>query len=232
MASHVDIDDMDHVVRLPPPGKPAFSSSPPRLVIIGAGSRGNVFGKAIQEFSNGVCVGIAEPIALKRQQFGSRYIWGDCTSATPSDGQEFESWEEFLSWEIERRRRHEAGQQVPRGCDGVFICVQDNLHKEVILALVPLGIHIMCEKPLATNLDDCVDIYRSLYSATSHLFSIGHVLRYSPHNMLLRKLLLEDKVIGEPISINHTEPVGWWHFAHSFVRYIDINSPYEHDLQN
>ncbi|KAJ9614248.1 hypothetical protein H2200_002384 [Cladophialophora chaetospira] len=36
--------------------------------------------------------------------------------------------------------------------------------------------------------------------------------------MLLRKLLLEDRVIGDTMMVNHTEPVGWWHFAHSFVR--------------
>ncbi|CAI4216748.1 unnamed protein product [Parascedosporium putredinis] len=50
------------------------------------------------------------------------------------------------------------------------------------------------------------------------IFSIGHVLRYSPHNMLLRKLLLEDRVVGDICSVEHTEPVGWWHFAHSYVR--------------
>ncbi|PLN78646.1 hypothetical protein BDW42DRAFT_195764 [Aspergillus taichungensis] len=50
------------------------------------------------------------------------------------------------------------------------------------------------------------------------IFSIGHVLRYSPHNLLLRKLLLEDNVIGDVVSLEHVEPVGWWHFAHSYVR--------------
>jgi hypothetical protein len=50
------------------------------------------------------------------------------------------------------------------------------------------------------------------------IFSIGHVLRYSPHNMLLRKLVLQDRVIGDILSVVHTEPVGWWHFAHSYVR--------------
>jgi predicted dehydrogenase len=50
------------------------------------------------------------------------------------------------------------------------------------------------------------------------VFSIGHVLRYSPHNILLRKLVLEDRVIGDLLSVNHTEPVGWWHFTHSYVR--------------
>lgn len=36
--------------------------------------------------------------------------------------------------------------------------------------------------------------------------------------MLLRKLLLEDAIIGELLSVEHTEPVGWWHFSHSYVR--------------
>ncbi|EGS23364.1 uncharacterized protein CTHT_0010320 [Thermochaetoides thermophila DSM 1495] len=36
--------------------------------------------------------------------------------------------------------------------------------------------------------------------------------------MLLRKLLLKDRVIGDVLSVVHTEPVGWWHFAHSYVR--------------
>jgi predicted dehydrogenase len=82
----------------------------------------------------------------------------------------------------------------------------------------------MCEKPLAPSLDDCVTIYRALSLdsslAPSTIFSIGHVLRYSPHNMLLRKLLLEDKVIGEIMAVNHTEPAGWWHFTHSYVRLV------------
>jgi predicted dehydrogenase len=40
----------------------------------------------------------------------------------------------------------------------VFVTVLDEMHIYVIKALAPLGLHIMCEKPLATNLDDCIDI--------------------------------------------------------------------------
>lgn len=118
---------------------------------------------------------------------------------------------------------------MPEGVDAVFICVLDEMHKDVIVGLAPLRLHIMCEKPLATSLQDCVQIYKSLLpdlperTAPGTIFSIGHVLRYSQHNMLLRKLLLEEKVIGEIMSINHTEPVGWWHFTHSYVRYVSLS---------
>jgi predicted dehydrogenase len=220
MAPHADspVDDGDC---LPAPPRPAMSANPPRFLIIGAGSRGNAYARAIAESTNGITGAVAEPIAYKRKQLGEKYIWG---KAGPSEGQDFEDWKAFLKWELERRAKASRGEEVPEGVDGAFICVLDEQHKEVIVGLAPLGLHIMCEKPLATTLDDCVSIYKSLLpnhpsTTPSTVFSIGHVLRYSPHNMLLRKLLLEDKIIGEIVSINHTEPVGWWHFTHSYVRY-------------
>ncbi|KAK0100137.1 hypothetical protein ONS95_008476 [Cadophora gregata] len=219
MAPHAD-SPSDDVDRLPAPPRPSMSLNPPRLLIIGAGSRGTAYARATGESSNGILVAVAEPIAYKRKLLGDSYIWG---KAGPAEGQEFEDWKQFLTWEQERREKAVRGEDVPEGVDGVFICVLDEMHKEVIVGLAPLGLHIMCEKPLATSLDDCVSIYKSLLpdlpnTTPSKIFSIGHVLRYSPHNMLLRKLLLEDRVIGDIMSVNHTEPVGWWHFTHSYVR--------------
>ncbi|TVY45519.1 putative oxidoreductase [Lachnellula occidentalis] len=221
MAPHADAPAIeDEVERLPAPPRPSMSANPPRILIIGAGSRGNSYARATGRSSNGVVVAVAEPIKYKRQRLGETYIWGKAGS---SEGQEFEDWKQFLTYEQERRARAARGQTVPEGVDACFICVLDEMHKEAIVGLAPLGLHIMCEKPLATSLDDCVSIYKALLpnlpnTIPSKIFSIGHVLRYSPHNMLLRKLLLEDKVIGEIMSINHTEPVGWWHFTHSYVR--------------
>lgn len=211
-------DDLNHLEAAP---RPEFSKSPPRIVIIGAGSRGNSYARATTRSSNGIVVAVAEPIAYKRQKLGDQYVWGK--DSGPVEGQEFVGWKDFVKWELVRRIRKDKGEAVPDGADAVFICVQDEQHKEVILGLEPLGLHIMCEKPLATSLEDCVSIYKSLLpnlpdTNPSRIFSIGHVLRYSPHNMLLRKLLLEDRVIGDIMSVNHTEPVGWWHFTHSYVR--------------
>ena len=209
--------DLNH---LDAPIRPEFSQNPPRILIIGAGSRGNSYARATARSSNGIVVAVAEPITYKRKKLGEAYIWGE---DGPTEGQEFVGWKEFVKWELARRIQKLNGEDVPEGVDGVFICVLDEQHKEVILGLEPLGLHVMCEKPLATSLEDCVSIYKSLLpnlpdTNPSRIFSIGHVLRYSPHNMLLRKLLVEDKVIGDIMSINHTEPVGWWHFTHSYVR--------------
>lgn len=197
--------------------KPELSESPPRFLIIGAGSRGRGYAEAIVRASNGVVTAVAEPIKYKRETLGKNYIWG---KDAPQDGQSFTDWRDFLEYETARRQRVAAGENnVPEGVDGVFVCVLDEMHREVVVGLAPLGLHIMCEKPLACSLEDCIDMYRALLPyQDSKVFSIGHVLRYSPHNIMLRKLLVDDKVIGDIDSVIHTEPVGWWHFTHSYVR--------------
>ncbi|KAF7192280.1 Glucose--fructose oxidoreductase [Pseudocercospora fuligena] len=187
----------------------------PRLLIVGAGSRGHAYARATVDSGLGTVAAIAEPIDFKRGLLGSNYIW---PGGTPCPENEFTSWKQFVKYEQQRRKDEAAGISVPAGIDGIFICVRDEHHIEVLTAIAPLGLHIMSEKPLATSLDDCLRIEKALLSAPKRIFAIGHVLRYSPHNMLLRHLVRERQVIGDVLSIEHTEPVGWWHFSHSYVR--------------
>ena len=191
----------------------------PRLLIIGAGARGNAYARAVTQSTEAQITAVADPVAYKRASLGRKYIWGSAND--PSPGQSFDDHHSFIKYEHYRRTDEANGKIVEPGVDGVFICTLDQTHADVIVALQPLKLHIMSEKPLATSLEDCMQIYRSLRPggrAQEKIFSIGHVLRYSPHNMLLRKLLVEDEVIGEVMSMEHTEPVGWWHFTHSYVR--------------
>ncbi|KAF7715662.1 NAD binding Rossmann fold oxidoreductase domain-containing protein [Penicillium ucsense] len=230
---------------------PSSGQRAPRFIVIGAGSRGNAYARAVRTTTAGVVHAVAEPHEFKRREFGQKFIWGAGNS--PEEGQQFGDWREWLRWETERRKRArapnalrtddentklqsvEAQRSNPGGVDGVFICTLDETHVEIIQAIAPLNVHILCEKPLALSLNDCLTVYRTLQPASptptadsqnQHsaapppqiIFSIGHVLRYSPHNTTLRKLLLTDRVIGDIVSLEHTEPVGWWHFAHSYVR--------------
>ena len=205
-----------------PPSKGNF-------LVIGAGARGSAYARAVTVATSGSIVAVAEPDAFKRQEFGKKYIWSD---REPQQGQELGSWKDWIVWETARRRNEfrAAGDQCHEDAHnnpvvtGVFICTLDETHAEIIHALSPLNLHILCEKPLALSLPDSLAISQALGPTAASprtgpkIFSIGHVLRYSPHNTLLRRLLLHDKVIGEIVSIEHTEPIGWWHFSHSYVR--------------
>lgn len=182
--------------------------------------------------TNAVIAAVCEPLIHKRREFGRRFIWGDGEAGS---GQGFAGWKEWRDYEVERRGRGRGG-----GVDAVFVCVLDELHEEVLMGIAGLGVHVCCEKPMSTGLESCVRIYRALGGAggagdggedvmvsgvngaerlgKERVFGICHVLRYSPHNMLLRYLVREEQVVGDVLSMEHVEPVGWWHWSHSYVR--------------
>jgi len=187
----------------------------PRFLVIGAGSRGHAYARAVTASTDGLIAAVAEPDAFKLQDFGQAYIWHN---DQPRDDQAFSDWQDFIEWELQRRAETTAQDASPPPITGVFICTLDETHAPIIRALAPLNLHIMCEKPLALSMSDCLSISRTLASYPPKVFSIGHVLRYSPHNILLRDLLVNQRAIGEIVSIEHTEPIGWWHFSHSYVR--------------
>ncbi|KAF2280311.1 NAD(P)-binding protein [Westerdykella ornata] len=205
-------------------------SSPPRILIIGAGSRGTAYAAAALRTTNSTIAAVCEPVAYKRRLFGERFIWGAGNEALPH--QAFASWEDWVAYEVDRRERaargEGEGEAVERGVDVVFVCVLDEMHEGVVCGIAGAGleVHVCVEKPLGTRLEACLRMYRALGGGCEKkkekeketVFGICHVLRYSPHNMLLRHLVLEEEVVGDVLSLEHTEPVGWWHFSHSYVR--------------
>jgi predicted dehydrogenase len=215
---------------LQPTPKHTFPT-PPRILIIGAGSRGTTYASAALSCSNATIVGVCEPNEYKRLEFGRKFIWS--ATGVPQFGQCFTDWREWVKYEEGRRESLKTGTGLtgvggfaPVIVDAVFVCVLDEMHEEVVCGVAGLGVHVCVEKPLSTSLRSCVNIFRALKSAgegcegesKEKVFGICHVLRYSPHNMMLRHLVVDEGVIGDVLSIEHVEPVGWWHFSHSYVR--------------
>ncbi|KAJ6643944.1 putative oxidoreductase YteT [Pseudolycoriella hygida] len=104
----------------------------------------------------------------------------------------------------------------PKLADAVAICTTDKAHTGPAVAFVDLKYHILLEKPMSVTVDDCALIYKAVMK-NKVIMAVGHVLRYTPYIKAL-KAILNSKVLGEIVNIQHLEPVGFWHFAHSFVR--------------
>jgi len=87
--------------------------------------------------------------------------------------------------------------------------------------------HILLEKPMAVSLDDCQQIVDAVESVskvsktTNMMLAVCHVMRYSLLTQRLKSIVNDSENnggIGKIMNIQHLEPVGHWHFAHSFVR--------------
>jgi predicted dehydrogenase len=104
----------------------------------------------------------------------------------------------------------------PRLADAAIISTQDAMHVEPAIAFAKLGYAILLEKPMAPNEADCQRIVDAV-KENGNLFAVCHVMRYTGYTQAL-KAFIDTGAIGEIVSIQHLEPVGYWHQAHSFVR--------------
>ncbi|GGR18583.1 Gfo/Idh/MocA family protein [Deinococcus ruber] len=170
-------------------------SLPARVVVIGAGNRGDAYADYALLYPEELqIVGVAEQRAERRTQFAQRH-------ALPPE-RTWSDWRDLLT--------------LPRLADAVLICTLDHQHAESAVALAGLGYHILLEKPMAPTEAECQRIVAAA-EAAGVMLAVCHVLRYTAYTRALKKLLTEGR-LGRIVSIEHLEPVGWWHQAHSFVR--------------
>ena len=105
---------------------------------------------------------------------------------------------------------------MPRLADAVIISTQDKDHKDPAVAFAKAGYHVLLEKPMAVTESDCQEIAAACQENGVYL-AVCHVMRYFPPVVKIKEII-DSGVIGDVMTINHTENVGYWHFAHSFVR--------------
>ena len=170
-------------------------TSEKRILVVGAGQRGEAYAEAVLLRGNRArVVAVAEPRQVYRDAMVRRHgIAPDLV---------------FADWREAAAR--------PRFADAVFICTQDRMHTEPAIAFAELGYHILLEKPMAPTPEECRLIVGAAKKA-GVLFGVCHVLRYTPYTRKLKELIASGRA-GDVISVQHLEPVGYAHQAHSFVR--------------
>ncbi len=106
--------------------------------------------------------------------------------------------------------------KAPRLADVLIIATQDAQHKDHALAALEKGYHLILEKPVSNNPQDCKEIAEAANRHQRHVL-VCHVLRYTPFYSQIKKLL-DQGLIGKIESIEADEQVGFYHYAHSYVR--------------
>ncbi|MFS8478093.1 MAG: Gfo/Idh/MocA family oxidoreductase [Micromonosporaceae bacterium] len=165
------------------------------LAILGAGSRGNAYARYAEHFPDQArVVAVADPRPGYRDALADRH-------GVPESAR-FADWRAFA--------------EAPRLADAVVVATPDREHAEPVARLADLGYHILLEKPIAPTEAEC-DLVLETARRTDVLLAVCHVLRYTPYTQAVKELVAGGAV-GQVIGVEHLEPVGWWHFAHSYVR--------------
>lgn len=177
---------------------PARRDRPVRIAVMGLGSRGaSVYADFVERHPDDVrLVAVAEPDPLRRNAVGATHHLS--RQACFSDYVDL------------------ADAAAGLGLDAVVIALPDAQHVDALRRAVALGIPVLVEKPLATTPEDLTRLEQVAATATAPIV-VAHVLRYTPFFRAI-KSLLDSGALGAPCTIRLEENIGYWHFAHSFVR--------------
>ncbi|HEY4378358.1 MAG TPA: Gfo/Idh/MocA family oxidoreductase, partial [Acidimicrobiales bacterium] len=165
-------------------------------VVIGAGDRGyDAYARYfLDEPDAGRIVGVAEPDEARRQRFAHRY------GLAPEDCAE--TWQELLAR--------------PRTADFAIVATGDTMHVEPTLAALAAGYHVLLEKPIALDEAGCAALVAAA-EAAGRVLAVCHVYRYS-HVFAKLHEVIASGALGKVVSIQQSENVAYWHYAHSYVR--------------
>lgn len=166
-----------------------------KVIILGAGDRGTIYANYIKRHEDEIeVVAVAEPIKERRKNIVNMFNLGEDRA--------FSSWDEALG--------------TGKFADVVIVTTQDQMHYEPTMKALNLGYHVLLEKPMSPNLKECIEMVNKAEEKKLHLL-VCHVLRYTEFFKELKNILNSGE-IGELVTIQHIENVGYYHQAHSFVR--------------
>ncbi|MDL2206515.1 Gfo/Idh/MocA family oxidoreductase [Eubacteriales bacterium OttesenSCG-928-N13] len=116
--------------------------------------------------------------------------------ATKYGGQVFDDWKQMI----------DQGK-----LDAVSVCAPNAAHAEITIYALEHGLHVMCEKPMATTLEDCKRMVDAAKAAGKHLF-IGQNQRFNKAHIKAHDLIRQG-VIGKVLtfrsSFGHAGPEIW-----------------------
>ncbi|MBO5776371.1 MAG: Gfo/Idh/MocA family oxidoreductase [Clostridia bacterium] len=167
------------------------------LAIIGIGNRGSEYLGLIKLFYGRKIklVAICDNNPEKLKRFGKQY--------KIPDEMRFLSHEEFLSKGVI--------------ADGLIIATPDKEHYRMAKGALLTGYKtILLEKPLSGNIEESREL-NAITKDQNAKVVVCHVLRYSNYYSKIKRAIESGK-LGRILSIEQRENVGYFHYAHSYVR--------------
>lgn len=167
-----------------------------KVAIVGAGSRGkdNYAPCALRYPDDMEIVAVADPREENVREVAQTY-------GVPAENC-FSSAEELL--------------EQPKLADVMFICTLDKMHVPHATAALRKGYDLLLEKPVATDPEGCLAVEKAARESGRHVV-VCHVLRYTPFYQCVKRIMDSGR-LGNITTVHAFENVGYYHYAHSYVR--------------
>lgn len=165
--------------------------------VVGLGGRASAYLSALQEFypHQFEVVAVADPDAKKQARARSEYGLRD---------------DQIFETDL-------ALMEQPRLSDVAMVTTQDRFHLRDIQGLLGKGYDLILEKPVASSLEELKAVAELSRQYPDQMVAVCHVLRHTAFFSEIQKIVASGK-FGPVVSIQHNENVGYYHFAHSYVR--------------
>ncbi|HJR91400.1 MAG TPA: Gfo/Idh/MocA family oxidoreductase [Acidimicrobiia bacterium] len=170
--------------------------APIDVVMVGAGQRGHhVYGRWLLENPRRArAVAVVEPDPIRRGIFG--------------DAHRIPSRHRFPSID--------AWMAKGRVAEACIVATPDRAHEQPAAAALVAGYEVLVEKPMGHDLPAVLALVESAGKSAGSLH-VAHVLRYAPLFRALHETVASG-VLGDIVSVTHSENLWAFHMAHSFVR--------------
>ena len=122
-------------------------------------------------------------------------------------------------YDVPEKNLFSSGEEMlrrPRLADVMIIATQDRQHVAQALLALEKGYHLLLEKPISPDLEECRRLQKKAHEA-GRAVVVCHVLRYTRFYAALEAILRRGE-IGKIQTIDAVEHVAYWHHAHSYVR--------------
>src|ERR1700674_4295826 len=143
-----------------------------RIGVIGAGVMGSNHARVLAGLPDITLVGVVDPLPAHRAR------------AT-----ELTSCRTFATLD----------ELIAEGVDAVTVAAPTHLHREIALACIARGIHVLVEKPIASSADEGRDIVAAARHAGVTLM-VGHVERFNPAVQAIKDAIRGEDILSIAIT--------------------------------
>ena len=164
-----------------------------KYILIGAGSRGTIYGS----WAHAHHIEIAAIAELRRERLENA----------------------AKEWNVPRERCFtDTAELFALGkiADAAIIATMDRDHYGHVMAALDCGYDILLEKPISPSAKECLAIEKKA-NDLGRKITVCHVLRYTNFFGALKDII-DSGELGKVVAIKHSENIGNFHMAHSFVR--------------